>query len=244
MRKKNRRGDNGVVIATVIVAVLFVVAVGYLIGGNNLVSSVFQKEIKDDTVYYFLTTDTFDDVNIAKQNALIIRQRGGAGYVDMREGNRIILSVYPSEQSAKSVLEKMGDNSIEVSAITIPSIKINMKNKALNTASEKALEYFDIAFEGIYNMSNSLADSTSSIEDIKVQTSVLRSQIDDLKSLFYENTKESDLNEITEIKVALVTCIAIIDGIEITDYASTLSSLRRQAVQLVYCHQALAATLS
>ena len=62
--------------------------------------------------------------------------------------------------------------------------------------------------------------------------------------MFYEKTKNSSLDEITEIKLALVTALAIIDGVEIGNIAKTLSSLRRQTVQLVYCHQALALTLS
>jgi hypothetical protein len=243
MRKKRRNDDNGVVVATVIVTLLFVVAVGYFVGGDNIVSALFQKEATIGSSYYFLATDHFDDVIIARQNADIIRSRGGAGYVDMREKNRIILAVYPDEQSAKSVLEKLGDNSVSIVKLDIPETKINIKNKNLNTASINALKYFDIAFNGLYNLSNSLADNTVTLEDVKTQTSVLRAQIEDIKSVFYEKTKNSDHDKITEIKVALVTCIAIIDGIEIKDYANTLSSLRRQAVQLVYCHQALANTL-
>lgn len=243
MRKKRRNGDNDVVVATVIVALLFVVAVGYFVGGDNIVSNVFAKETKEARAFYFLTTDTFDDIVIARQNADIIRNRGGAGYVDMSCGNRIILAVYPNEQSAKSVQQKMGDNSIVVSAIDISKIKIDMKKKDLNTASGDALEYFDIAFNELYNMSNSLADNKTTIEETKVKLRVLRTQIDDIKSVFYEKTKEADISTITEIKVALVTCLALIDGVEISDYAHTLSSLRRQTVQLVFCYSSLANTL-
>ena len=241
--KRRKSGDNGLVIATVIVSLLFVVAVGYFIGGDNLVSSVFNKASKEDQTFCFLTTDTFEDITIARQNADIIRNRGGAGYVDMREDNRIILAVYPDEQSAKSVQQKLGDKSIIVASIDIPAFKINMKDKALNTACDNALEYFDIAFDELYNMSNSLADNNIAIEDVKVKLDVLRTQIGDIKSVFYEKTKDADDAEITEIKVAIVTCLALIDGVEIGDLARTLSSLRRQTVQLVFCHVALANTL-
>lgn len=241
--KRRKSGDNGLVIATVIVSLLFVVAVGYFIGGDNLVSSVFNKASKEVQTFCFLTTDTFEDITIARQNADIIRNRGGAGYVDMREGNRIILAVYPDVQSAKSVQQKLGDNSIIVASIDIPAFKINMKDKTLNTACDNALEYFDIAFDELYNMSNSLADNNIAIEDVKVKLDVLRTQIGDIKSVFYEKTKDADDAEITEIKVAIVTCLALIDGVEIGDLARTLSSLRRQTVQLVFCHVALANTL-
>ena len=242
MRKKRKSNDNGVVIATVIKALACVISAGYLLGGDNLVNAVF-KEKSEGATFYFLSTDTFDDSTIARQNAELIRLRGGAGYVDMREGNRVILAVYPDEQSAKSVYEKMGDNSIVVWSIDIPSVKISMKNKELNRAVEEGLEYFDIAFDALYTMSNSLADGTMSIEDIKVQKSVLTSRIEEIKSVFYENTAGVGDNKITEIKVAIVTCLALVDGVEIGGLATTLSSLRRQTVQLVYCHSALATAL-
>ncbi|MBO7326126.1 MAG: hypothetical protein J6U74_01265 [Clostridia bacterium] len=243
MRKKRKSNDNGVVIATVIIALAFMISAGYLLGGDNLVNAVF-KEKSEGATFYFLSTDTFDDSTIARQNAELIRLRGGAGYVDMREGNRVILAVYPDEQSAKSVYEKMGDNSIVVWSIDIPSVKISMKNKELNRAVEEGLEYFDIAFDALYTISNSLSDGTMSIEDIKVQKSVLTSRIEEIKSVFYENTAGVGDNKITEIKVAIVTCLALVDGVEIGGLASTLSSLRRQTVQLVYCHSALVATLA
>ena len=242
MRKKRKSNDNGVVIATVIIALAFLISAGYLLGGDNLVNAVF-KEKSEGATFYFLSTDTFDDSTIARQNAELIRLRGGAGYVDMREGNRVILAVYPDEQSAKSVYEKMGDNSIVVWSIDIPSVKISMKNNELNRAVEEGLEYFDIAFDALYTMSNSLADGTMSIEDIKVQKSVLTSRIEEIKSVFYENTAGVGDNKITEIKVAIVTCLALVDGVEIGGLATTLSSLRRQTVQLVYCHSALATAL-
>lgn len=241
--KKRKQGDNGVVIATVIVTLLFVVSAGYLIGDDNLVSGVFAKKT-DEEVYYFLTTDTFEDVVLARQNADIIKGRGGAGYVDMRAGNRIILAVYPDEQSAKSVLEKLGDNSIVSSEIKLPKIKMNLKNNTLNDACEEGLKYFQIAFDGLYDLSNSLADNKVTLEDVKVQLSVLRSQIEDIKSAFYEKTKDVDHGEVTEIKVAIVTCLALVDGVEMGSLATTLSSLRRQTVQLVYCRQGLLNTLS
>ena len=76
--KMKRHGDNGIVIATVIITLLFVISAGYLLGGDNLVNTVFQKEEVKEKTFYFLTTDTFDDVTIARQNADLIRARGGA----------------------------------------------------------------------------------------------------------------------------------------------------------------------
>ena len=42
MRKKREHKDNGVVIATVVIAIAFVISLGYLLGGDNIDSAFFQ----------------------------------------------------------------------------------------------------------------------------------------------------------------------------------------------------------
>ena len=243
MRKNRKQRDNGVVVATVIITVLFVISAGYLVGGDMTITTLFQSKT-DTKTFYFLSTDGFDDVTIARQNADLIRNRGGAGYVDLQGNNRIILAVYPDEQSANIVRDKVGDNSLIVSSLKGETIDTKVAGNNLKDDVATALTYFDTAFDTLYNMSNALADDQISIDDVKTQTMVLRNQIEDIKSVFYENTKDSSHASITEIKVAIVTCLALIDGIEIGDLAQTLSSLRRQTVQLVFCYQALCNTLS
>lgn len=243
MRKNRKQRDNGVVVATVIITVLFVISAGYLVGGDMTITTLFQSKT-DTKTFYFLSTDGFDDVTIARQNADLIRNRGGAGYVDLQGNNRIILAVYPDEQSANTVRDKVGDNSLIVSSLKGETIDTKVAGNNLKDDVATALTYFDTAFDTLYNMSNALADDQISIDDVKTQTMVLRNQIEDIKSVFYEKTKDSSHASITEIKVAIVTCLALIDGIEIGDLAQTLSSLRRQTVQLVFCYQALSNTLS
>ena len=162
----------------------------------------------------------------------------------MREDNSIVLAVYPDKNSAENVLAKLADNSLVVREIPMKAVSVSLKDKGLRSAVNEALTYFDLTFDTLYNLSNSLADNEVTVDDVKTQIGVLSSKIDDIKSVFYEKTKNSSLDEITEIKLALVTALAIIDGVETGNTAKTLSSLRRQTVQLVYCHQALALTLS
>ena len=231
------------VVATVIITVLFVISAGYLVGGDMTITTLFQSKT-DTKTFYFLSTDGFDDVTIARQNADLIRNRGGAGYVDLQGNNRIILAVYPDEQSANAVRDKVGDNSLVVSSLAVKSINTSVAGRGLKDDVASALTYFDTTFDTLYNLSNALAENKITIDDVKTQITVLRSQIEDIKFVFYENAKDSAHASITEIKVALVTCIALVDGVEIGELAPTLSSLRRQTVQLVYCYEALASTLA
>jgi hypothetical protein len=137
-----------------------------------------------------------------------------------------------------SVLEKTSDEGLFVRPITIKPIELNIKDKALKKSVEDALTYFDLAFDTMYKLSNDLADERITIDDVNVKIRTLYAQIEDIKSVFYAQTQDCALDSITEIKLCLVTCLAIIDGVEIGDMASTLSSLRRQTVQLVFCRSA------
>jgi hypothetical protein len=237
MRKLKKIGENGIVIATIVTFFALTLSACYFLGGAGFLTSAFGLQEEDKT-YYFLSTADYADVTIARQNADLIRVRGGAGYVDLTDGNRIILAVYPTEKGAMSVLEKTSDEGLFVRPITIKPIELNTKDKALKKSVEEALTYFDLAFDTMYKLSNDLADERITIDDVNVKIRTLYAQIEDIKSVFYAQTQDCALDSITEIKLCLVTCLAIIDGVEIGDMASTLSSLRRQTVQLVFCRSA------
>ncbi len=242
-KRKRFKSDNVVVVATVVVCFTLTLTACYFLGGQGLVDSVFGKSNGGGS-YFFITTSGHEDTTLAHQNADLIRLRGGAGYVDLRQGNEVVIAVYPTSASAQSVLSKLGDGSLVVREVPLSSYKIKVKDKALSTSLTSAAEAYNIAFDTLYNLSNSLANSALTVENVNVQIKILHSKIDEIKCAFYENTQESNLDVVTEMKVALVTCLAIIDGVLIEGEVATLSSLRRQCVQLAYCHQALSATLA
>ena len=78
------------------------------------------------------------------------------------------------------------------------------------------------------------------VDDAKTQIKVLYSQIDDIKSQFYQDSENCDKEQITEIKLALVTTLALLDNVDFSkNRALVTSSLRHQLVQLTYCRKAL-----
>lgn len=237
MRKMRKFGENGIVIATVVIFFVLTLSCCYMLGGAGLLTSAFG--VDQDKTYYFLSTAGHQDQAIARQNAELIRLRGGAGYVDPTNENSIILAVYPSESGANSVLEKTAGEGLIVRPITIFKASVVTNDKDLNEQIDLALTYFDVAFDTLYKLSNDIADERVAVEDVNIKIKVLYAQIEDIKAVFYENTKDCTLASVTEIKLALVTCLAIIDGVETGDLAKTLSSVRRQTVQLVFCRSAL-----
>ncbi len=244
MRKKRKFDkSNGIVIATIALCFMLTLTACYFLGGEGLIDSVFNKKTEGMS-YYFIATSNYDDVTLARQGADLIRLRGGAGYVDMRDGNSVVVAVYPNKESADSVYQKLGDNSLIIKEIPLADYKIKVKDNDLKECIVDAVSCYEIAFESLYNLSNLLADNTLTVEDVNTQIKVLYAKIEDIKSVFYEKSKDSTLDIVTEVKLALVTCLAIIDGVEVKESVSTLSSIRRQTVQLVYCRQAFVSTLS
>lgn len=77
-------------------------------------------------------------------------------------------------------------------------------------------------------------------EDAKIEIKVLQAQIEDIKSTFYKKTANCNEEQITQIKLGLVTSLALLDNVDFSkNDAYATASLRYQLVQGVLCRQAL-----
>ncbi len=237
-RKADRA--NGLVVATIVLCFMLTLALSVYIGGDGIVSAVFREETAGRS-FYFICTDGGEDLSVARESADLIKKRGGAGYLLREDGNEIVLAVYKTEDGANEALSAIDYKGCYVKEKS--STKIEFQND-YSDACSAALNYFDTAFDGLYGLTNSLADGGKSLQEVKTEIGVLYTEIDEIKSEFYEKTKNSTDEEVTSIKLALVTCLALIDGIDAGSFAAALSSLRHQTVQLVCCYVALTNELS
>ena len=179
-------------------------------------------------------------MTMARQSADMIKSKGGAGYVLNLDGIEIIYAVYKSEDEANDVLAKLADKSLYIKRFDISKGSFKWCDGDLKNTVQNALNYFDVAFDSMYECSNLLNDSTIGIEDAKTKIKVLRAQIEDIKSVFYQNTANNIEEQITQIKLALVTTLALLDNIDFSkNVALVTSSIRYQLVQLVLCRQSL-----
>lgn len=233
-RKKFDR-SNGLVVATIALCFAMTIALCFFIGGDGIVSAVF-KEKTEERSFYLICTDGGEDLRVARESADLIKKRGGAGYLDREDGNEIVIAVYKTEDGANKVLSSLDLKGAYVKEKTSRNFKLSGDYEA---NCRDALNYFDLAFEGLYSLASALSDGSKSLTDVNTEKRILYSQIDEIKSEFYENTKNATDEKITSIKLALVTCLALIDVIDSGSYAVALSSIRHQTVQLVYCYVAL-----
>lgn len=203
-------------------------------------AEVFAKS--EERSFYLLAIGGYDDITLARNTAELVKNRGGAGYVlkgDEKGGIEIIFAVYDDEGAANNVLNTVEDRSAYLKTITVKDSNLKWASGEVKAAAKDAICYFDVAFKTLYETSNALNDDALSLEEARTQIRVLSTQIEDIKSIFYSRTAGIDSTEITEIKLALITALALLDNVNFASVVKACSSMRYQLVQLVLCYQAL-----
>lgn len=236
MRKSDKQ--NGIVICTVVLCFMLTLGLCYAFSGEGFLQAFASKGGGES--YFAVAEGGYSDLSLARSSADLIKQRGGAGYVMNVDGIEVIVAVYPDRASAEAVLKKLGGGSTYVKQIDIAAGSFKWREKEYEQTVNSAMSYFKTAFETLYGVSNKLNDGNMGIEDAKMQIRVLYSRIEDLKSDFYKNIADCKDKQVTEIKLALVTALALLDNIDFDGSLNLcVSSVRYQAVQLVLCRQAL-----
>lgn len=236
--RKNAK-ENIIVVCTIVLCFMLTLALCLALSGEGFLS-VFKNDKGEDCVFYAVVTGGYKDVKMARADADLVKQRGGAGYVRTADGIEIIYAVYKSEDEANNALSSLGDKSAYIQKIEIDKGDFKWCKDDLKDAEKAALGYFDLAYDKMFEVSSALNGGSMSVEDAKTQIKVLYAQIEDIKSVFYQKTANYDKEQITQTKLALVTTLALLDNIDFSkSTALVTSSIRYQIVQLVFCRQAL-----
>lgn len=231
--------DNIIVVCTIVLCIMLTLALCVSFSEGGLLSVFNKVESKSQTMWA-IACKGYSDISTARQSAETIKSRGGAGYVQSGEEIEIIYAVYKSEQDAKKVLAGLSDKSLYLKRYEISEGSFKWCKEDIKSAVGEALCYFDVFFDGLYDLSNKLNESKISVEDAKIEIKVLQAQIEDIKSVFYQKTANCNEEQITQIKLALVTSLALLDNVDFSkNDAYATASLRYQLVQGVLCRQAL-----
>lgn len=231
--------DNIIVVCTIVLCIMLTLALCVSFSEGGLLSVFNKVESKSQTMWA-IACKGYSDISMARQSAEMIKSRGGAGYVQSGEEIEIIYAVYKSEEDAKKVLAGLSDKSLYLKRYEISEGSFKWCKEDIKSAVGEALCYFDVFFDGLYDLSNKLNESKISVEDAKIEIKVLQAQIEDIKSVFYQKTANCNEEQITQIKLALVTSLALLDNVDFSkNDAYATASLRYQLVQGVLCRQAL-----
>ena len=231
--------DNIIVVCTIVLCIMLTLALCVSFSEGGLLS-VWNKVESNAQSVWAIACNGYSDMTMARQSADMIKSKGGAGYVLNLDGIEIIYAVYKSEDEANAVLAKLSDKSLYIKKYDIAKGSFKWCKDDMKSAVESALGYFQIAFDKMFECSDSLNAGSIWIDDAKTAIKVLYTQIEDIKSAFYQNVANSNDERITQIKLGLVTTLALLDNIDFSkSAASVTSSIRYQLVQLVLCRQAL-----
>lgn len=238
MRKIGK--ENVIVVCTIVLCFMLTLGLCVMFSGDGIVSVFSPQKVKAENVYA-IAIGGYKDMTLARASADLIKKRGGAGYVCSNDdGIEIVYAVYKNDSDAQSVLSRLGDKGAYVKEISIDEGKFSWCDKQLRSSVKNALRYYDISFSALYSTADSLNSNEINLNDAKTQIQVLKSQIEDIKSVFYKDVENCADEQITQIKLALVTCLALLDNIELNaTVADATSSIRYQLTQLVFCRQAL-----
>lgn len=230
--------ENIIVVCTIVLCFMLTLALCMTFSGEGFLG-VYSSKQEAETIYA-VTCGGYGDVTLARASADMIKSKGGAGYVLKGDEIEIIYAVYRSQDDAEKVVSSLGEAGLYVKKIEIGKGSFKWCKNDMKECVSDALKCFDIAFESLYKTANDLNGESITVEDAKTQIKVLYSQIDDIKSKFYQDSENCDKEQITEIKLALVTTLALLDNVDFSkNRALVTSSLRYQLVQLTYCRKAL-----
>ncbi|MCM1306000.1 MAG: hypothetical protein NC037_01870 [Bacteroides sp.] len=237
MRKAAK--ENIIVVCTIVLCFMVTIGLCTVLSGGGILG-VFSASKSADSCAYAVAVGGYSDMTLARSTADLIKNRGGAGYVIGGDSIEIIYAVYPDGDSAKKVLDGLGDNSAYVKEISINSYDLKWASGNIKTAAQTALGYYNKAFDALYDTANLLADGSIGAEDARTKIGVLTAQIGDIKSNFYQSTIDVDDENVTNIKLALITALALLDNVKTTGTTvQFVSSMRYALVQLTLCRQAL-----
>lgn len=228
---------NILCVCAVVLCVMLTLGLCLMLSGQGFIGAVMFEGVKGESVY-FVCSGPYNDVALARSSAELVKNRGGAGYMLGTGDYELVYAAYSSKADAESVSN--GIAGTYVKQIDIKKSKLKWADKEEKTASLAALEYYDIAFSTLTECADKLNAKQMTLADVKVKTSTLRQQIEDIKSVYSQNTLDDINSKTADIKLAHMTALALIDNLTLNiGDAPALSSLRYAAVQLVLSRQAL-----
>lgn len=252
VKNTKHRYDKSDALAICAVAVCFLItfAMCFVLGGEGFIAVVRSGGGSDGDDYYLLCGGAYEDISLARNYADLMKSRGGAGYVLTDDGGyEVILSVYSDSAEAEAALGTSGMQGAYIIELNLPDFSCEWAGDYAGKA-ESALGYFDIAYDELNALARGVAEGTLTLTDAGTRLDVLKTRVAEIKSEFYAAVAECTDARYTEIKLALVTAVALLDNIDFSSPtggesdAYACASMRYQLVQLVMCRKALGESLS
>ena len=239
MRKSDRQ--NALAVAAVALCFMLTLGLAYLLGGEGFLLAFNQSDA--DEKCYLLCGGAYENVELAREAAEL--SRGGAGYVIVGEECEVVLAAYLTLEDAEKVLDGGGGGTgAYLKEVAVGAFDTAALGDDIADETESALGYFSLTFDCFTSAADGLSAGTLTASDVRTRLAVCRARVEELRTAFSDAAREVSDARATELKLALVTALALIDNVTVTaadmyGSAAVISSLRYQSVQLALCREAL-----
>lgn len=153
---KKRHIDKGNVLAVLVIVLCFMLTITLagLLNGGGLLSALSWKE--DGKTFYAISSGAYTDILLAKNDADVARDRGGAGFIMKKDDSfHLLLNVYKSKKNAENVLKGLSSGSYVVT-IDVPKYVCSWCEGDQKKMVLTFMNFLDEAFDKLYTISNQL----------------------------------------------------------------------------------------
>ena len=239
MKRSDRQ--NALVVSAIALCFMLTLGLSYFLAGEGFLLAFNQSEA--DEKCYLLCAGSYENAELARNAAELVRSRGGAGYVMTKERAEVVLAAYKSREDAEKVVESgSAGGGAYILEVPVGEVSVSWAEESLRDAAKSALGYFDIVFDCLYETANGVAEGVLTLLDARTRVAVCRVRVEEMREDFLSRARDESGAECTELKLALVTAVALLENTELADAqgeVKAVSSLRYQCVQLVLCREAL-----
>ncbi|MBQ9370308.1 MAG: hypothetical protein IJU10_04450 [Clostridia bacterium] len=215
-KREGNAGGKGRKRAIVLCLILFLFALTVFLAdvlkGGSISSYValFGGKSEKRTTYYAVYATHSTDAGISYKNAAAIQAEGGAGYV-MKCGEEyyVMVSAYPSEAEANSVVEKHRNYGIT----EIKIYDFSAERHPTLASAESGKDLYKKAYEALYGAANEMASGLYGASELKKKLSPTREEIAAYEESFRGAVSGSEDAVAIEYKVQLKEMLAAFDNL-------------------------------
>ena len=161
-RHKLDRG-NALAISAIVLCFMITIGLAGLLNGGGFLSALSWNN--EGITYYALSNGSYDNLVLARTNASVVRERGGAGFVLSKDGvYHLLLSTYRDKTEAEKVLAKQSAGSYLVE-LFVPSYDSSWCKADEKNVVNSAAGSFHTAISALYEIGNDLSEGELAVDD-------------------------------------------------------------------------------
>ncbi|MDD4839267.1 MAG: hypothetical protein PHE93_01175 [Clostridia bacterium] len=209
MRKMDR--GNALAISAIVLCFMLTIGLSGFLNGGGFLSALSWTQ--DGMTYYALSSGCYDDILLARQDAEIIRERGGAGFVLSKDSvYHLLLNIYYEKSEAESVLSKQTSGAYLVE-IYIDEYDYDWCYEGERSAVEKAVGAFHSTYLSLYKIANDIDKGELNDEDAIDKLTIELGKLEVTKTNL-SNSLASRTDERLNLEAGLQTIITLVDALQ------------------------------